>query len=38
MMKERVTLLSGEINIKSETNEGTEILVKVPLRTYKEDI
>ncbi len=38
MMKERIILLSGDINIISETNEGTEILVKVPLRTYKEDI
>lgn len=38
MMKERVILLSGEININSKTNEGTEIFVKVPLRTYKEDI
>lgn len=38
MMKERIILLSGEINIISETNEGTEIIVKVPLRTYKEDI
>ena len=37
IMKERVLLLSGEINIESDLNTGTEISVKVPLRTYKED-
>lgn len=39
MMKERVLLLSGDFNIESNENEGTRILVKVPLnharRTYK---
>ena len=37
IMKERVLLLSGEIKIESDTNIGTKITVKVPLRTYKED-
>ncbi|WMJ85408.1 sensor histidine kinase [Anaerocolumna sp. MB42-C2] len=39
MMKERVLLLSGDFNIESKENNGTKILVKVPLnharRTYK---
>jgi len=39
MMKERVLLLSGDFNIESNENNGTKILVKVPLnharRTYK---
>jgi two-component system, NarL family, sensor histidine kinase DegS len=39
MMKERVLLLSGDFNIESSDNNGTKILVKVPLkharRTYK---
>ncbi len=39
MMKERVLLLSGDFNIESSENNGTKILVKVPLnharRTYK---
>ncbi len=38
MMKERVILLSGELKIVSMANEGTKIFVKVPQRTYKEDI
>lgn len=37
IMKERVLLLSGEIKIESNSNIGTNISVKVPLRTYKED-
>jgi len=37
MMRERVLLLSGEIKIESFDNNGTNILVKVPLRTLKED-
>lgn len=39
MMKERILLLSGDFNIESSENKGTNILVKVPLnharRTYK---
>lgn len=39
MMKERVLLLSGDFNIESSDNNGTKILVKVPLkharRAYK---
>ncbi len=31
MMKERVLLLSGDFNIESSENNGTKILVKVPL-------
>lgn len=38
MMSERVSLLSGEIKIESKLNIGTKIFVKVPQRTYKEDI
>lgn len=38
MMKERVLLLSGDINIESNQVSGTKILVKVPLRKCKEDI
>jgi two-component system, NarL family, sensor histidine kinase DegS len=38
MMKERVLLLSGDINIESNNINGTKILVKVPLRKCKEDI
>lgn len=32
MMKERVYLLSGSINIKSKINYGTKILVEVPIK------
>lgn len=38
MMRERINLLSGEIEFITGTNEGTEVIVTVPLRTYKEDI
>lgn len=36
MMKERVYLLSGEITIQSKKNEGTMILVKVPINNKEE--
>ena len=36
MMKERVYLLSGEISMQSKINEGTKIIVKVPIN-QKED-
>lgn len=38
MMKERIILLSGDINIESNINVGTTTTVKVPLMKYKEDI
>lgn len=38
MMKERIILLSGDINIESKINMGTTTTVKVPLMKYKEDI
>lgn len=31
MMKERVSILSGDFNIDSEGNEGTKIIIKIPL-------
>ena len=31
MMKERVYLLSGNININSKINDGTKIVVEVPI-------
>lgn len=37
IMKERVLLLTGEINIESNDKNGTKIFVKVPLRIHKED-
>jgi two-component system sensor histidine kinase DegS len=37
IMKERVMLLSGEINIESDNN-GTIVSIKVPLKIQKEDI
>ena len=36
MMKERVYLLSGEITIQSKKNEGTMILVRVPINNKEE--
>ena len=36
MMKERVYLLSGEIEITSEKNIGTRILVRVPIYNKEE--
>ena len=36
MMKERVYLLSGEIAIHSKKNEGTKILVRVPINNKEE--
>lgn len=36
MMKERVYLLSGEINITSEENDGTKIEVTVPINNKEE--
>ena len=36
MMKERVYLLSGEIEISSKINEGTKIQVKVPINNKEE--
>lgn len=38
IMKERVYLLSGNINIESLPDEGTEIFVQVPVVEYKEEI
>lgn len=37
MMKERVYMLSGKIDFKSNTNEGTKIYVRVP-KCFREDI
>lgn len=37
MMKERVYLLSGEINITSEENDGTKIAVIVPINNKEEN-
>ena len=31
MMRERVSLLSGEIDIKTQIGEGTTIVIKIPL-------
>lgn len=31
MMKERVALLSGEIDIDSKINEGTKITIDIPI-------
>ena len=36
MMKERVYLLSGDINITSKENDGTRIEVKVPIKNKEE--
>lgn len=37
IMKERIFLLSGEINISSDNKKGTQIYIKVPLRIQRED-
>jgi len=36
-MKERVLLLSGQLNIESGNNKGTKIKVVVPIRNYMGD-
>ena len=38
MMKERVYLLSGNINITSKINCGTKILVEVPIINKEENV
>lgn len=38
MMKERVLLLTGDINIESIKNKGTKIYVNVPIRNHKEGV
>lgn len=35
MMKERVSILSGDFNIESDENEGTKIIVKIPLMNIR---
>ncbi len=37
IMKERVLLLSGQLNIESSNNKGTKIKVVVPIRNYMGD-
>ncbi len=38
IMKERISLLSGLLEIKSEKGKGSAVTITVPLTTYEEDI
>jgi two-component system sensor histidine kinase DegS len=38
IMKERISLLSGTLEIKSEKEKGTKVTISVPLTTYEGDI
>ncbi|WP_051684906.1 sensor histidine kinase [Clostridium sp. KNHs205] len=35
MMRERVSILSGDFNIETDENEGTKIIVKIPLKSIR---
>lgn len=35
MMRERVSILSGDFNIETNENEGTKIIVKIPLKSIR---